>query len=245
MVDELELPQVPKRGRGRPKGKPKIHVGKPKISNNNIYSTDGVRYDSPLTKAGTPRKRKQLIGKKRRLSYYGVPMNKQQYEEHRKECIIKLVSFCPRYATIYTSIVGEREDATYIDVMVCVNNRIYRITKLVAVILDKQIAKSKSRNQFDKITMKPPLDELGRTNPKRNNLRYAEELIKGLSMILFNVDDGFFWQDLSQIFCFNAEYRPKLKPHQTPRTKEWEQNIVDKVDEVSIESKPRKSFRVR
>lgn len=241
MVDELEPPKVKKK-RGRKPGM--IYVGESKISYKNLWTSDGIYYDSPLTHLGKPRKIKRRVLRTRHSNYYGVPMSKKDYQRHKQECIVKLLSFCPRYSMIYTNITGEREDATYIDVMVCHNNRIYRITKLVAIIVDKQIAKTKSRQQFDKITTKPPLDECGRTNPKRNNLRYAEEIVKSLSKNVFNVDDAYIWQDISQIFCFNAEFKPKLKPHQIPRNKK-EEIDVDTPQETVVESTPRKTYRVR
>lgn len=238
MVDELN---PPKKKRGRKKGV--VHIGESKFGTKNLSTSDGIKFDSPLTFRGTERKRKFALRRYRNLDYYGGTLSKAEYLKLKESCIIKLLSFCQRYSTIYTNITGERDDGVYIDVMTCVNNRIYRITRLVAIILGKKIANSKSRRQYDKIVWRPPHDEYGQANPKRDNLRYAETIVKEMSQIMFNCDDGFFWQDLSQIYSFNSEYRPKQKQHAIP--KKPEEIVVDKPEEVGVESKPKKSFRVR
>lgn len=234
MADEVK----PKRGRGRPKGQ---RIGKPKFHIDNIYITEGEKFDSPLTVRGTPRKRKKYPHRHANLNYFKGQLTKAEYANLKEAAIIKFLSFCPRYSTIYTNVAGERDDAIYIDIMVCQNDRIYRVTKLAAIILKKKMAKTHTRNQFDKITWRPEPHELGRTI--RDNMKYTEMVVKRLSQVMFNCDDGYFWQDLSKIYMFDCAYRPKQKKHAIPQNKP--EIVLDKVDESNVESTPRKSYRVR
>lgn len=229
-----------KRKRGRPKKGELPPNKKRDIDSKRISTTDGVKYDSPLTVRGTTRKRNFAIRRYARLNYYNTQLTKDEYLKLKEEAIIKFLSFCPRYSTIYTNVTGEREDALYIDVMVCQNDRLYRITRLVAIILKKKMARAKSRGQIDKITWRPDADDFHMKS--RDNMKYTELIVKMLSQEMFKCDDGYLWQDLSQIYMFDCAYKPKQQKHAIPKNIP---NVLDNNDTSDVESTPRKSYRIR
>lgn len=178
---------------------------KNKRSYDNLSSSDGISYDSELNWKGEPRKRKYKIGASR-----GIKRKKYNTRiEGKKESQIKLLTFAPEFANIYTYTVQKHRNYIYTHIYSIHDNRMYKISKLVSEVLGLRFYKNEFRKYVGRDTVRYPYEEIEVTQ-ERNFVEAEENLVKELSMKMFGYDAGYIWQSMHTLYAYETP-----KPVQT------------------------------
>lgn len=214
---ELKDPKHRKIPRKKREGTPTIVVTKAKKEN--IESENPDVHDSPLTFHGTVRKKTYPKNRKSRAGKgYTTKKMKMDLVKNNK---IKLLSFAPEFANIYTVsyVPTDRRRYIYMDVFAIVDNRLYKINKLLANVLGYRVSKNLGYMYgIASCLMVPFL--VNPENVDKSFVQIEEKLIKELSSMMFGYADGYFWQSLYKLHAFDAEHVAPKKDFNVSQVKE-------------------------
>lgn len=152
----------------------------------------GKKHNYPLTRT------QRITATKKDGSKYN-----SKHRTKMAEMQMKLMGYAPAHSAIYTHTYNKSRCARYqyVDVFCINNNRLFKITKIVAYIMGFEIPKN---NKTDKSYVPYGVDCMRVRTYKENDSHTREEIveieanmIKDLSIKIFGVDNSYFHESIS------------------------------------------------
>lgn len=205
----------------------------------NLNSTDEEGfYNSELTFHGTPRKRKYPKTRKKRdiVNYSTKKYNLNA--DYIKECQIKLLSFAPLYTQIYTTSYSRnmQSNYVYVDVVAITDNRMYKLSKLVAKIMGYRLVRSSAKFKMPDVIAVPVENDWRDTDfedMRQPLLEIEEKLIKELSTRMFGHDSGYFWNSQLNLYAYDVVKPKREKTYKVKTPKQTDDNEQKQIVEKS------------
>lgn len=178
-------------------------------------SSNKEYFDSPLTAHGKPRKRRYPKDRKpRELERYNTERT-MKFSRIKKESQLRLLTFAPMYTNIYTLAYGRSDSSKYfyIDVFAISDNRLYKITKMVAKVMGYNIIPSHHTFRAPNVMQVPNLTKNDLVWKNKGYLTLEEMVVKELSLTMFGIDNGYFHESIMALFPFEVEKTVKQKDY--------------------------------
>lgn len=162
-----------------------------------------------------PKKRKSRKGVKYRTN------KKVEKQNSLKEAQEKLLTFAPRYSNIYTQSYWNSEGQRYLymDVFTVVDNRFYKITKMVARVLGHRMIE-KQRYFSHKHVMAVRNWNMEEIRQPEVHLRMELEVVEALSKMMFSETNGYFHESIETMFPYDTMKITKQRDYRVRKPNE-------------------------